>query len=95
MLQGSMKMSGVIEINPLTRPPVVIPDTFLTAIKLKLHPALFWFTDRHLRFAEENPGEIPTKKYQGVSEDKALLDTMKLKASWGSDDHVNGVSVLT
>jgi hypothetical protein len=95
MLQGSMKMSGVIEINPLTRPPVVIPDSFLTAIKLKLHPALFWFTDRRLRFAEDNPGEIPTKKNQGVSEEKALLDITKLKATWGSDDRVEGVSVLT
>ncbi|KAJ7830064.1 hypothetical protein B0H14DRAFT_2808134 [Mycena olivaceomarginata] len=84
MLQGSMKMSGVIEINPLTRPPVVIPDSFLTAIKLKLHPALFWRTP-----------EIPTKKNQGVFEEKALLDITKLKATCGSDDRVEGVSVLT
>ncbi|KAJ6491908.1 hypothetical protein C8R45DRAFT_928239 [Mycena sanguinolenta] len=95
MLHGSMKMSGVTAINPLTRAPVVIPDVFLIAIKLRLHPALFWFTDKRLRFAVENPGELPTKKNPGISDDKALLDIVKLKAAWGSDDSAEGVSVLT
>ncbi|KAJ6492097.1 hypothetical protein C8R45DRAFT_928403 [Mycena sanguinolenta] len=95
MLHGSMKMSGVTAINPLTRAPVVIPDVCLIAIKLRLHPALFWFTDKRLRFAVENPGELPTKKNPGISDDKALLDIVKLKAAWGSDDSAEGVSVLT
>ncbi|KAJ7850503.1 hypothetical protein B0H14DRAFT_2581941 [Mycena olivaceomarginata] len=95
-----MSQKWLLAANPLqkvilTRPPVVIPDIFLVAIKLKLHPALFWFTDKRLRFAEENPGDLPTKKNLGISDDKALLDIVKLKTTLGSDDTTEGVSVLT
>ncbi|KAJ7253721.1 hypothetical protein B0H12DRAFT_1323602 [Mycena haematopus] len=76
----SMKMNGVTQISPLTRPPVVIPLMFLVAIKLKLHPAFFWFTDKRPRFAEENPGDLPTKKNHG---------------DLGLDDTAEGTSILT
>ncbi|KAJ7268162.1 hypothetical protein B0H12DRAFT_1229793 [Mycena haematopus] len=77
------KGERVTQINPRTRPPVVIPDMFLVAMKFKLHPglALSWFADKRLRFAEENPRDLPTKK-NGISGNKAVLDIVKLKATW-------------
>ncbi|KAJ7104051.1 hypothetical protein B0H15DRAFT_4746 [Mycena belliarum] len=96
-LTGSMVMSNVAQINALTRPPVSIPDLFLAAIKHRMHPSLFWFTDQRLRYAIENPSEIPTKKNTSILTvpDKSLLDCAKLKSLWGSDDSAANVSVLT
>ncbi|KAJ7768787.1 hypothetical protein B0H14DRAFT_3509580 [Mycena olivaceomarginata] len=70
MLQGSMKMSGVIEINPLTRPPVT--------------PA----------FAEGEPQENPDEEVPRSLRGKST-PRHEAQGHWGSDDHVNGRSVLT
>ncbi|KAJ7496006.1 hypothetical protein B0H11DRAFT_1910279 [Mycena galericulata] len=96
-LTGSMIMSNITQINALTRPPVSTPDLFLVAIKLRMHPSLFWFTDQRLRFATENPAEIPTKKNTSIvaAPEKSHLDCAKLKTLWGSDDSANGISILT
>ncbi|KAJ6484556.1 hypothetical protein DFH09DRAFT_1106455 [Mycena vulgaris] len=49
-LNGSMVMYNVTQINALNRPPVTTPELFLAAIRLRMHPSLFWFTAACLRF---------------------------------------------
>ncbi|KAJ7357349.1 hypothetical protein DFH08DRAFT_798406 [Mycena albidolilacea] len=54
-LAGTMIMSNVTHVNALTRSPVSIPPLFLAALKYKMHPSIFWFSDERLRFATEHP----------------------------------------
>jgi hypothetical protein len=95
-LAGTMIMSNVTHINALTRPPVSIPPLFLAALKYKMHPSIFWFSDDRLRFATEHPGKLPTKKNTSIASgnDKSLLDCTAMEKIWGSDDACDGVSVL-
>ncbi|KAJ7828329.1 hypothetical protein B0H13DRAFT_2373263 [Mycena leptocephala] len=87
-LAGTMIMSNVTHVNALTRPPVSIPPLFLAALKYKMHPSLFWFSDERLRFATEHPGKLPTKKNTSIAagDDKSLLDCAAMEKVWGSDD---------
>ncbi|KAJ6500199.1 hypothetical protein C8R47DRAFT_1257864 [Mycena vitilis] len=96
-LKGSMVMPRTTRIDHLTRPAVTIPPLFLAALKYKLHPSLFWFTDTRLRFAGENPGEIPSRKNTSIlsAGEKSFLDVPKMKTLWGSDDSADGNSLLS
>ncbi|KAJ7741993.1 hypothetical protein DFH07DRAFT_777912 [Mycena maculata] len=95
-LKGSMVMSGVTKANVLTRPAVSTPETLQVAIKYKLHPSLFWFTDPRLIWATENPAELPMIKNTTINAapEKSLLDVPKMKTVWGSDDTAEGHDVL-
>ncbi|KAJ7696549.1 hypothetical protein B0H17DRAFT_1130942 [Mycena rosella] len=95
-LKGTMVMTSTTKINPLTRPSVSMPEPFQAAIKYGLHPALFWFTDKRLRWATEHGSEIPMRKNMNVlaAPEKLLMDINKMKLSWGSDDSTDGHSIL-
>ncbi|KAJ7782035.1 hypothetical protein DFH07DRAFT_765016 [Mycena maculata] len=95
-LKGSMVMSGVTKANVLTCPAVSTPETLQAAIKYKLHPSLFWFTDPRLIWATENPAELPMIKNTTINAapEKSLLDVPKMKTIWGSDDTAEGHDVL-
>jgi hypothetical protein len=95
-LAGTMIMSNVAHVNALTRPPVSIPALFLAALKYKMHPSIFWFSDERLRYATEHPGKLPTKKNTSIAsgDDKSLLDCAAMEKVWGSDETCEGVSVL-
>ncbi|KAJ7672830.1 hypothetical protein B0H17DRAFT_1141066 [Mycena rosella] len=84
------------KINPLTRPSVSTPQPFQAAIKYGLHPALFWFTDKHLRWATEHGSEIPMRKNTNVlaAPEKSLMDINKMNSTWGSDNSTDGHSIL-
>jgi hypothetical protein len=75
---GSIVMFNVIQSNALIRPPDFTPELFLLAIKYRMHPSLFWFTDKRLRYVTENPSEIPTKKNLSIiaAPEKTLLDCL-------------------
>ncbi|KAJ7772394.1 hypothetical protein B0H16DRAFT_1714591 [Mycena metata] len=96
-LQGSMIMESVTKINILTCPPVKTPDFLLAAIRYRMHPPLFWFTDTRLRYAVKHTAELPMKKNTSIiaAPEKSLLDVVKLKTLWGSDDSMDGVTLLT
>ncbi|KAJ6475684.1 hypothetical protein DFH09DRAFT_1342722 [Mycena vulgaris] len=91
-LKGSMVMSNATQMNPLTRPAVSTPEFLLAAIKYRLHPSLFWFTDARLRWATEHSSEMPMRKNTFIlaASEKALLDVNKTVAQWGSDDSAEG-----
>ncbi|KAJ7774566.1 hypothetical protein DFH07DRAFT_767256 [Mycena maculata] len=95
-LAGSMVMSKAALIDPLTRSPVSIPVLFLAAIKYRQHPSLFWFTNDRLRYATENPGNMPTKKNIALAAgtEKSLLDCTKLEVVWGSDVTAEGFTIF-
>ncbi|KAJ6511299.1 hypothetical protein C8R47DRAFT_1296111 [Mycena vitilis] len=87
-LVGKLVMRNPHRAEPLTRPDAVLPTVFLHALSSRLHPPLFWFTDARLRFVDEHPSEIFTKKIGAVATDanKIFMDVPKVKALWGSDD---------
>jgi hypothetical protein len=60
-------MSNVTRIDVLTRPPVSIPPLFLAALKYKMHPSIFWFSDEQLHFATEHPNKLPTRKDTSIA----------------------------
>ncbi|KAJ7511485.1 hypothetical protein B0H11DRAFT_1899941 [Mycena galericulata] len=96
-LLGSMVMSNPIFLNATSRAVVSTPDIFLASIVNQNFLPIFWFTDERLRFATENPHQIPVKHVRPISNpsaDKiALVDTGKLAVEWGGDDSADDVSV--
>ncbi|KAJ7016824.1 hypothetical protein C8F04DRAFT_1201480 [Mycena alexandri] len=96
-LAGSLVMAKAKKIDVLSRPPVSIPDVFLVALKHKLHPPLFWFTDTRLRFATERCTELPMKKNTLLpnATEKSILDVTRLMKEWGSDENPGDISPLT
>ncbi|KAJ7019476.1 hypothetical protein C8F04DRAFT_1197667 [Mycena alexandri] len=96
-LAGSLVMAKAKKIDVLSRPPVSIPDVFLVALKHKLHPPLFWFTDTRLRFATERCTELPMKKNTSLpnATEKSILDVTRLMKEWGSDENPGDISPLT
>ncbi|KAJ7041131.1 hypothetical protein C8F04DRAFT_1177340 [Mycena alexandri] len=95
-LAGSLVMPKAKKIDVLSRPPVTIPDVFLVALKHKLHPPLFWFTDARLRFATERCTELPMKKNTSLpnASEKSILDVTRLIKEWGSDENSCDISPL-
>ncbi|KAJ7084924.1 hypothetical protein C8R44DRAFT_753004 [Mycena epipterygia] len=95
-LHGSMVMSNVTKIDALKRPPVSTPDSLKAAIRYKMHPSLFWFTDTRLRWATEHSADMPMRKNTTIPDapEKSLLDVAKLKSIWGMDDSTEGVTIL-
>ncbi|KAJ7753969.1 hypothetical protein DFH07DRAFT_773985 [Mycena maculata] len=87
-LAGSMVMSNVTKANVLTCPTVSTPETLQAAIKYRLHPSLFWFTDPRLIWAMIKNTTI------NAAPEKSLLDIPKMKTIWGSDDTAEGHDVL-
>ncbi|KAJ7028099.1 hypothetical protein C8F04DRAFT_1188935 [Mycena alexandri] len=96
-LAGSLVMAKAKKIDVLSRPPVSIPDVFLVALKHKLHPPLFWFTDARLQFATERCTELPMKKNTTLpnASEKSILDVTRLMKEWGSDENPGDISPLT
>ncbi|KAJ6504228.1 hypothetical protein C8R47DRAFT_181560 [Mycena vitilis] len=92
-LLGKLVMSNPIRADPLTRPDATIPPMFLQALGARLHPSLFWLTDARLRFAEEHPAELFTKKIAAVN-NKVFMDVPKLKTIWGSGDSPVGYNTI-
>ncbi|KAJ7714996.1 hypothetical protein B0H16DRAFT_1742327 [Mycena metata] len=95
-LAGSLVMAEVKKIDVLSRPPVCIPDVFLVALKNKLHPPLFWFTDARLQFATERVSELPMKKNTTLphASEKSILDVPRLIKEWRSDENPGDASPL-
>ncbi|KAJ7629565.1 hypothetical protein B0H17DRAFT_1150591 [Mycena rosella] len=65
-LKGTMVMTSTMKINLLTHPSVSMPEPFQATIKYGLHPALFWFTDKHLCWAMEHSSETPMHKNTNI-----------------------------
>ncbi|KAJ7709470.1 hypothetical protein B0H17DRAFT_1190678 [Mycena rosella] len=95
-LAGSMVMKNAAPMDALTRASVSTPQFLLAAIKYRLHPSFFWFTDKRLRWATEHSAEVPMRKNTTVTDapEKSLLDVAKTKISWGGDDSAEGHSLL-
>ncbi|KAJ7666357.1 hypothetical protein B0H17DRAFT_1210677 [Mycena rosella] len=95
-LKGTMVMTSSMKINPLMHPSVLTPAPFQAAIKYNLHPALFWFMDKCLRWAMEHSSEIPMRKNMNVlaRPEKSLMNINKMKSTWGSDDSTDSHSIL-
>ncbi|KAF8137974.1 hypothetical protein K438DRAFT_1786190 [Mycena galopus ATCC 62051] len=73
--------------------PDLLGSMFLTAIKNKMHPPIFWFTDDRLRHATQFPTSMPLKKDTSGS-GKWILNCEKLIQEWGSDETSMGVTPL-